>query len=333
MSETSRVLTQAFQENPILGALAGVWLDGGRVISTGEISENLLNMVPDVLFFERRSLDEMHLLGGLSPKDFLLVEKLTVDQVWALSQKTAAQLVLITEKVLDPSLADYQIQEKDLRSALLGLGAILRKIRESQEVYPMQGQREAGALFLDRDGVMIEDVDYIRDPNLVKIRPDVKEAIVEARNRNMRVIVITNQSGIGRGTISWHDYDQVTLKMQSLLAEQGLFVDRILRAPYFEQSTLPEGLIRRSLRKPRPGMIHEAVAELRLDLSKSILIGDCASDLMAGAMAGIEKVFLLKSHRTPIESKKWRDWPLLSRTKVGVKPIEIATLSEAFTAR
>jgi hypothetical protein len=54
---------------------------------------------------------------------------------------------------------------------------------------------------------------------------------------------------------------------------------------------------------------------------------------MAGAMAGIEKVFLLKSHRTLEESKKWRDWPLLSRTKVGVKSVEISSLSEAFTAR
>jgi histidinol-phosphate phosphatase family protein len=270
MTETSRILIQAFQENPILGALAGVWLDGGRVISTGEASENLLNMVPDVLFFERRSLDEIHLLGSLHPKDFLIVEKLTVDQLWALSQKTAAQILFLTEKVLDPSLADYQVQEKDLRSALLGLGGVLRKLRESQEVYPLGGPRQHGALFLDRDGVVIEDVDYIRDPALVKIRPDVKNALLEARKRDMRVIIITNQSGIGRGTISWHDYDQVTLKMQSLLAEQGLFVDRILRAPFFEQSTLPEGLVRRSLRKPRPGMIHQAVAELRIDLSQSI---------------------------------------------------------------
>ncbi len=330
MTETSRILSQAFQENPILGALATVWLDGGRVISTGEISENLLNMVPDVLFFEKRTLDEIHLLGSLQPRDMLFVEKLSVDQLWALSQKTSAQITSIADKALDPALADYQIQEKDLRSALLGLGVVLRKLRESQEVYPLEGPREHGALFLDRDGVVIEDVDYIRDPNLVKIRPDVKDAILEARAKDFRVIIVTNQSGVGRGTISWHDYDQVTFKMQSLLAEQGLFVDRILRAPFFEQSTLPEGLVRRSLRKPRPGMIHEAVSELRIDLSKSILVGDCATDLMAGALAGVAKLYMLKSHRTPVESKKWREWPLLSRTQVGIQSVEISSLKEIF---
>ncbi|MGZ5279648.1 MAG: D-glycero-alpha-D-manno-heptose-1,7-bisphosphate 7-phosphatase, partial [Pseudobdellovibrionaceae bacterium] len=196
--------------------------------------------------------------------------------------------------------------------------------------FSFDGPRENPALFLDRDGVVIEDIDYIREANQVKIRPDVREVIEKARQKNFRIVIVTNQSGIGRGMISWEQYDQVTLKMQSLLAKDGLFVDRIMRAPFYEQSILPEGLVRRSLRKPRPGMIHLAASELRIDLGQSILVGDTATDLMAGVLAGIPKVYLLKSHRTSEELKKWREWPLLSRSSVGLASIEISSLGEVF---
>jgi D-glycero-D-manno-heptose 1,7-bisphosphate phosphatase len=331
MSEASRIFTQAFHENPILGALVGVSLDGGRVISTGEISEGLFNMVPDTLFFERKSIDDVPFLKNLTARDLVFVEKLSVDQLWNLAAMTSAQIALIADKNLEPALADYHLQEKDLRSALLGLGSVLRKIAPHRGDLFFDGPRENAALFLDRDGVVIEDVEYIRDPHQVKIRPDVKALIEQAREKNFRVVVITNQSGIGRATVTWEQYEQVTLKMQSLLAQEGLFVDRILRAPFYEQSILPEGLVRRSLRKPRPGMIHQAANELRIDLGKSILVGDCASDLMAGVLAGIPKVLMLRSHRTPEELKKWREWPLLSRSPVGLASVEISSLSEVLT--
>lgn len=328
MSEGVRFFTQAFSENPILGALVGSSLDGGRVISTGEISENLFNMVPDVLFFERRSIEDLAFIRGLSPKDLLFVEKLSVDQLWNLTQNTPAQVVFITGQNLDPSLSDYQIQEKDLRSALLSLGALLRKIEPFKGDFAFNGPRENAALFLDRDGVVIEDVDYIRDPAQVRLRPDVRDIWQKARQNNYRIVIVTNQSGIGRGMITWNQYEQVTLKMQELLAKEGLFVDRIERAPFFEQSILPEGLVRRSLRKPRPAMIHQAARELRIDLEKSILVGDCATDLMAGVLAGIPKVFMLRGPRAGEELKKWRNWPLLSRTSIGLGSVEISSLSE-----
>ncbi len=330
MNEASRILANAYNENPILGALAGVTLDGGRVISTGEISEGLLNMVPDVLFFERKSIEDVPFLKSISVKDLIFVEKLSIDQLWQLASQTSAQIACIAEKNIGLDLADYQIQEKDLRSALLGLGGVLKKIAPHREDLCFDGRRDNGALFLDRDGVVIEDVDYIRDPAQVRIRPDIKETLLRAREKNFRIVIITNQSGIGRGMISWEQYDQVTLRMQTLLAQEGLFVDRIMRAPFFEQSQLPEGLVRRSLRKPRPGMIHQAAGELRIDLSKSILVGDCASDLMAGVLAGISKVHLLRSPRTSEELKKWREWPLLSRSPIGLNSVEISSLKEIF---
>jgi D-glycero-D-manno-heptose 1,7-bisphosphate phosphatase len=330
MNEGTLVLTQAFHENPILGALVAVSLDGGRVISTGEISEGLLNMVPESLFFERKSIDDTAFVRNLTPRDLVFVEKLSVDQLWNLAAQTSAQIALITDKNWGTGLSDYLLQEKDLHSALLGLSGLLRKLEPFRKDFAFDGPRENAALFLDRDGVVIDDVDYIRDPSQVKIRPDVKETLLMAREKNFRIVIVTNQSGIGRGMISWHQYEQVTLRMQTLLAQEGLFVDRIMRAPFYEQSILAEGLVRRSLRKPRPGMIHQAASELRIDLSKSILIGDCASDLMAGVLAGIPNVYLLRSHRTSDELAKWRQWPLLSRSSIGLNSVEISSLKEVF---
>ena len=81
----------------------------------------------------------------------------------------------------------------------------------------------------------------------------------------------------------------------------------------FAGSQYASGLVRKSLRKPRPGMFHEAVAEFRIDVSQSIMVGDKSLDLMAGAVAGIQKVFLLDSEKYPDEMNTWKQWPLRSR--------------------
>src|SRR5262249_1227888 len=145
----------------ILGVILGVLLDGGRIISTGEVSEGLLCMVPDVLYFEKREPDDLAFFSQLSSRDLLFVEKRSVDQLWVLSKMTGAQLATISERNLDSTLVDYQIQEKDLRSALLGLKGWLRKVQDLKENFHLEGARVHPGLFLDRDGVVIEDVDYI----------------------------------------------------------------------------------------------------------------------------------------------------------------------------
>jgi histidinol-phosphate phosphatase family protein len=331
MSSVDQILAQASQENPILGALLGVLLDGGRIVSTGDVSENILNMFPGLFFFERRSVEDVHDLAQLTERDLVFIENLSVDQIWNLSKITGAQLVLVAEKSLDATLVDYQIHEKDVRSALMGMGAIWQKLQPFRQSFYLDGPRENAGLFLDRDGVVIKDIEYIHDPNLVELMPDLVSALKKARELNHRIFIITNQSGLGRGMFQWSQYEAVTMKIQELLAREGLFVDRIVKSPFYEKSVLASGLVRKSLRKPRPGMIHMLAKEFRIDLSKSILVGDCARDLMSGALAGIHKVHLLKSSRTQEELKLWKEWPLISRAQVDLKKVEISSLKEIFS--
>lgn len=324
------LLSQAFAENPVQGAILGVLLDGGRIVSTGETSENLLNMIPDVVNFERRERNDLVFLKNLDFKDILFVENQSIDQLWELAHLTAAQVVLLSSRIFETELVDFIIQESDLRSALLSLGSKWSQMKAQADSFCLDGSRTEKALFLDRDGVVIEDTNYVKQVSDVKLKDGVVETLKIARQRGYRLIVITNQSGIGRGLITWEQYDSVTFRMQELLALEGVFLDRILKAPFFEKSTMASGLIRKSLRKPRPGMIHSVVNEFRIDLTQSILVGDSATDIMAGALAGILNLNLVRSEKFEVEFKKLEQWPLRNRLDSTKSWKAIDSLSQIF---
>jgi len=185
-------------------------------------------------------------------------------------------------------------------------------------------------VFLDRDGVVIEYVEYPKEADQVKLMPHISAFLKRAREKGYAVVIVTNQSGLGRGFYDWNSYDQVTARMQSLLAQEGVFVDLIQKAPYFAQSESASCHGRRGLRKPRPGMFHGAVEVLGIDLSKSLMIGDFATDMMAADLAGVGKGYLLTSNHLERELKKWREWPLLSRSRYGLNLPVIKSFAEVF---
>lgn len=139
------------------------------------------------------------------------------------------------------------------------------------------------AVFLDRDGTLMEDVDYCRDPALVRIFSGVPEALRKLHARGFKNIVITNQSGIGRGWIALHEYEAVHAK---LLDQLG---DGLIDAAYFcpDKPGQPS-----KCRKPEPGMVFQAAEEHGLDLSRSFFIGDKDSDIECGRRAGTKTVLV-----------------------------------------
>jgi histidinol-phosphate phosphatase family protein len=313
-SHLDQLLSVTQKENPIQAGLLATLIDGGRLIATGELSETLLNMVPDLVSFERRNLDETRIFKRLCPKDIIFVEKATVDQLWSLAKISGAQVALLSDSHLHSDLVDYAIQEKDLRSAILGLRTQWEKIEAIEKLgFSFDGEANQKALFLDRDGVIIEDTNYVKDADQVALVPGIGQFLKQARAKGYRLVVVTNQSGIGRGIISWEQYDQVTLKMQTLLASEGVILDKIVVSPFHGESQLAMGLGRRGLRKPRPGLIHLSATELRVNVAQSALVGDKARDLISGALAGVGKLFLVKSKTVEAESLAWKQWPLLSR--------------------
>ena len=140
------------------------------------------------------------------------------------------------------------------------------------------------AVFLDRDGVIIEDCHYIKNPIDVKLCPGVKELFKYFYKNNISVIIITNQSGIGKNLLSWEDYKAVNTRMIKLLGEPNP-----INAIYANSYTSDKPTS--NWRKPNPSMILKASNDLKLNLNKSILIGDRVTDIISGQRANIPKIF------------------------------------------
>jgi D-glycero-D-manno-heptose 1,7-bisphosphate phosphatase len=135
-------------------------------------------------------------------------------------------------------------------------------------------------LFLDRDGVVIEDKHHLQNPEEVELCPGVPKLLGHAKQSGWPVVLITNQSGIARGFFSWKDYEAVTQRLLELLGDASPLT--AIYANGHGPDAAPN-----SWRKPSPGMLLAAAEELNLDLSRSILAGDRLSDLQAGEKAGL----------------------------------------------
>ncbi len=148
-------------------------------------------------------------------------------------------------------------------------------------------------LFLDRDGVVVDYVPYIKDPSQVRLRYGILELIAEYRKRNHRIIMVTNQSGIARGYSTQEDFRQVQNRTLELLARQGQWIDACYFATYLAGSDVIHTLQYPSLRKPRTGMLAEESQFWNIDLENSVMIGDNASDVEWAQNAGLGRVFWL----------------------------------------
>ena len=136
------------------------------------------------------------------------------------------------------------------------------------------------AVFVDRDGTIMEDCDYCSDPKDVKIFSGVPEALRRLKAHGFKLIVITNQSGIGRGLITVEQYRAVETELLRQL-------DGLIEATYFCPDVPGQ---HSSCRKPAPGMILQAEQEHRIDLSRSFFIGDKEIDVECGHNAGVRTI-------------------------------------------
>jgi D-glycero-D-manno-heptose 1,7-bisphosphate phosphatase len=144
--------------------------------------------------------------------------------------------------------------------------------------------RHCPGLFLDRDGTLIADPGYIAAPEMVELIPGVGAALKRFRSSGFALVVVTSQSGIGRGFYGWADYDAVAKRVEDLLADEGAIFDAVVACGHS-----PEAGAACGWRKPAPGMILEAAALLDLDLGRSLLVGDKLSDLQAAEAAGLPR--------------------------------------------
>jgi D-glycero-D-manno-heptose 1,7-bisphosphate phosphatase len=147
------------------------------------------------------------------------------------------------------------------------------------------------AILLDRDGVLIENrSDYVRDWSQVKILPEAIRALTLSQIKNYKIVIVTNQSAVGRGLISLESATEINRRLVNLIRHQGGQVDGVFMCPHKPD----DGCF---CRKPKPGLLLQAAKELSLDLRRSWMIGDAWSDVLAGQTAGVRQSFLLKTGR------------------------------------
>lgn len=151
------------------------------------------------------------------------------------------------------------------------------------------------AVFLDRDGTLMEEVDYCRDPALVRLLPGVPEGLARLRQGGFALVIVTNQSGIGRGRITPAEYEAVHRRLLALLGPDSI------DATYFCPET-PEHATER--RKPGAGMVFEAARDFGLDLARSWLIGDKGSDVQCAQRAGVRPILIRTGYGAGVQAGK-----------------------------
>ena len=151
------------------------------------------------------------------------------------------------------------------------------------------------ALLLDRDGVINLDHGYVGTPERFQFCEGLFDLVRRAVDCGYRIVVITNQSGIARGYYSEAQFHRLSAWMAQACANHGAALSGIFHCPYLPGALVP-GYDRDSFwRKPNPGMILEAARSLDLDLTRSIFLGDQASDMIAAAAAGVGERVLIRS--------------------------------------
>lgn len=142
------------------------------------------------------------------------------------------------------------------------------------------------AVFLDRDGTLNEEVGYLAREEDLRLLPGAAAAVAKLNARGIPVVVVTNQSGIGRGYYGWQDFAAVMSRMGTLLAMENAHLDAVYAAPHHEQGVGDYAVADHPERKPNPGMLQRAAGEHGLDLARSWMVGDKAIDVEAGRRAG-----------------------------------------------
>lgn len=168
-------------------------------------------------------------------------------------------------------------------------------------------------VLLDRDGTLIEDKDYLADPAGVVLLPGVVDGLRRLQAAGANLVVVSNQSGVGRGYFTARDVEAVHRRLAALLAEDGVMLEKFIFCPH-----TPDDHCR--CRKPAAGMLEQAAAATGLPLADAIVVGDKASDIEAGKVAGCATVLL----RTPTNTGRETPSPEVSADVVVSKMPEVA---------
>ena len=142
------------------------------------------------------------------------------------------------------------------------------------------------AVFLDRDGTLIREVNYLTAPEQIEILPSVASALCCLRGHGFKLVMVTNQSVVARGALSEGGLQKVHAEIVGRLAQDGAVLDGIYYCPHHPTEGLGDYRIVCDCRKPKPGMIRRAAEELDIDPARSYVVGDQLSDIELARAVG-----------------------------------------------
>ena len=157
------------------------------------------------------------------------------------------------------------------------------------------------ALFLDRDGVINHEVGWLHRAADVRFMDGIFSLCRTAKELGYKIVVVTNQAGIGRGLYSTEDFETLMEWMQGEFRRETVELDAVYHSPYHPEHGLGEYRREHEDRKPGPGMMLRAQREFGLDLSASVLVGDRCTDMQAAGAAGVGRAFLLAGTEGEVE--------------------------------
>ena len=172
---------------------------------------------------------------------------------------------------------------------------------ESGKVQRLNKQNKRPAIFLDRDGVLCNEVDLLCKKEDVSLIPGVAEAVKKINQSEYLAVVVTNQPVIARNLCDFDELRDIHNRLETLLGEQNAYLDAIYFCPHHPDKGYPEERVEFKIdcdcRKPKPGMILKAAKDYNIDLANSYMIGDRKSDVLAGENAGVKESFLIEMNK------------------------------------
>jgi histidinol-phosphate phosphatase family protein len=167
--------------------------------------------------------------------------------------------------------------------------------------------RRAAAVFVDKDGTLVENVPYNVRPERVQLLPGVLDGLRALHDAGFRLVVVSNQPGVAFGYFEASALRPIEARIQALVAPAGVSFARFAWCPHHPDGVRAPYAVACGCRKPAPGLLVEAAAAERIDLAASWLIGDILDDVEAGARAGCSTVLVDRGGETEWRTGAWRE--------------------------
>lgn len=228
-----------------------------------------------------------------------------VRELYAVQALPFPEKIDLDRDVLRPNINSGKIFAYDTPEYIKDMGTPERFAETENDinegrVYARNLKNKQKAVFIDRDGTINKHIGFLKSPEQMELIPGAAEAIKLINQSGYLAIIITNQPVIARGECTFEDLDIIHNKLETLLGYEGAFVDAIYYCPHHPdkgfEGERAELKFDCDCRKPKAGLFHRAAQDLNIDLGKSIMIGDCQSDIEAGKNANCAKVFLVESN-------------------------------------